>query len=76
MEALTRTLNAEGGRLYVVTDYAAYFQEIQERLAGLSVLHPIDANLKPDRDIATNFEAKYILEGRPIYRAVYEKILS
>ncbi|MYB01342.1 tRNA (guanosine(46)-N7)-methyltransferase TrmB [Candidatus Poribacteria bacterium] len=76
LEALTRTLNTENGRLYVVTDYEEYFWEIQERLAGLSVLHPIDANLKPDRDIATNFETKYILEGRPIYRAVYEKVLS
>ena len=76
LEALTRTLNADGGRLYVVTDYAEYFSEIQERLADLEGLHPIDANLKPDRDIATNFEAKYILEGRLIYRAVYEKIAS
>ena len=76
LEALTRTLKADRGRLYVVTDYEEYFWEIQERLADLAGLHPIDANLKPDRDIATNFEAKYILEGRPIYRAVYEKISS
>ena len=59
-----------------MTDYEAYFQEIQERLADLSVLQPVDADLKADRDIATNFETKYVLEGRPIYRAVYEKFLS
>ena len=76
LEALTRTLNSENGRLYIVTDYAEYFQEIQERLSGLSALQPIDVNLSPDRDIATNFEMKYTLEGRPIYRAVYEKVLS
>ncbi len=74
LSALIHTLNSDGGRLYIVTDYAAYFQEIRERLADLSVLHSIDADLKPDRDIATNFETKYILEGRPIYRAVYEKV--
>ena len=73
LEALTRTLNAERGRLYLVTDYAAYFQEIQERLADLPVLQRVDADLKPDRDIATNFETKYLLEGRRIYRAVYER---
>ncbi len=74
--ALTRTLKSEGGRLYIVTDHEEYFQEIQERLAGLPVLHSIDAALKPDSDITTHYEAKYVLEGRPIYRAVYEKALS
>ena len=76
LAALTRTLNADSGRLYIVTDYKEYFQEIQERLADLPVLYPIDADIRPDSDIATNFEMKYVLEGRPIYRAVYEKVLS
>ncbi len=91
LEALTRTLStdvgradvgradvgrADAGRLYVVTDHQAYFQEIQERLSQLQLLHAVDANIRPDQDIATNFEAKYTLEGRPIYRAVYEKVLS
>ena len=73
LEALTRTLNSNGGRLYITTDYAEYFQEIQERLAGLPVLRPIETDLSPDRGIATNFEMKYVSEGRNIYRAVYEK---
>ncbi len=72
LEALTRTLKLEGGRLYIVTDHAEYFQEIQERLTGLPVLHLIDAALRPDSDITTHYEMKYILEGRPIYRVVYE----
>ena len=76
LEALTRTLKAAGGRLYIVTDHAEYFQEIQERLVDLPVLHPIDAALRPDSDITTHYEMKYILEGRPIYRVVYEKVLS
>ena len=74
--ALTRTLNSDGGRLYIATDYEEYFQEIQERLADLPVLHPVEVNLSPDGDIATNFEMKYVLEGRKIYRAVYKKSLS
>ena len=71
---MTRTLKSENGRLYIVTDYEEYFQEIQERLAGLPVLRPVAADLSPDQDIATNFEMKYVLEGRAIYRAVYEKV--
>ncbi|MXZ01369.1 tRNA (guanosine(46)-N7)-methyltransferase TrmB [Candidatus Poribacteria bacterium] len=76
LEALTRTLKSEGGRLYIVTDHAEYFQEIQERLADLPVLHLIHAALRPDSDITTHYEAKYALEGRPIYRVVYEKVSS
>lgn len=75
LAALTRTLRSDRGKLYIVTDYEEYFQEIQERLAGLSALRPVAADLSPDQDIATNFEMKYVLEGREIYRAVYEKVL-
>ena len=76
LSALTRTLNPDSGRLYIATDHEEYFQEIQERLAGSTALHPIETNASPDQDIATNFEMKYVLEGRAIYRAVYEKSLS
>ena len=76
LSALTCTLKLDGGRLYVATDYEEYFREIQERLLQMSVLRPIEGNLSPDLDIDTNFEMKYTLEGREIYRAVYEKFLS
>ncbi|MXY28301.1 tRNA (guanosine(46)-N7)-methyltransferase TrmB [Candidatus Poribacteria bacterium] len=71
--ALTNTLQSDGGRLYIATDYAAYFWEIQETLSQVNALCPIAENLGPDRDITTNFEMKYTLEGREIYRTVYEK---
>ena len=74
--ALTSTLKSDGGRLYIATDYEAYFWEIQERLSQVSALRPVAENLGPDRDIATNFEMKYTLEGRKIYRGVYETFLS
>ena len=73
LSALTSTLKSDGGRLYIATDYEAYFWEIQERLSQVNALRPIAENLGPDRDIATNFEMKYTLEGRKIYRTVYEK---
>ena len=74
LSALTRTLNPNRGRLYIATDYEEYFQEIQERLADLSLLRPVEANRSPDQDIPTNFEMKYVLEGRNIYRSVYERL--
>lgn len=74
LSALTRTLKSNSGRLYIATDYAEYFQEIQERLAGLHLLHPVAMDVSPDRDIATNFEMKYVLEGRDIYRSVYQRL--
>ena len=76
LSALTQTLKSNRGKLYIATDYEEYFQEIQERLSGLSLLHPVAVDASPDRDIATNFEMKYVLEGRDIYRAVYEKCSS
>lgn len=75
LSALTSTLQV-GGRLYIATDYEAYFWEIQGRLSQVSALRPVAENLGPDQDIATNFEMKYTLEGRKIYRAVYETFLS
>ena len=76
LSALTTTLKSDAGRLYIATDYKAYFYEIQERLSQVNALRPVAENLGPDRDIATNFEMKYTLEGRKIYRTVYEKFLS
>ena len=73
LSALTATLKSDGGRLYIATDYKAYFYEIQERLSQVNPLRPLAENRGPDRDIATNFEMKYTLEGREIYRRVYEK---
>ncbi len=73
LAALTSTLKSDGGRLYIATDYEAYFWEIQERLSQVNPLRPVADTLGPDRDIATNFEMKYTLEGREIYRAIYER---
>lgn len=73
LDAITRTLMLGGGKLYVATDFAEYFTEIQERLALWTKLKPIPLNSSDYEHIATNFEMKYCLEGRKIYRAVYEK---
>ena len=72
LTAIDRTLTLDGSRLFVVTDYAAYFSEIQERIAQYTSLHRVMLKTDAYKHIATNFEMKYRSEGRKIYRAVYE----
>jgi tRNA (guanine-N7-)-methyltransferase len=66
------------GRLHVVTDVAEYFRVITEIVARQTCLQPIPPPQPQepghDVDYLTNFERKFRLEGRPIYRATYEKI--
>ena len=73
LDAITRTLNAEIGKLYIATDSAEYFSEIQERLAHYTELEPVTCQECDYRHITTNFERKYMNEGRNIYRAVHKK---
>ncbi len=59
-----------GGRLFFATDFLAYGEKVQNILAG----HPaLDLEVIDDpwpEGARTNYEAKYILEGRPILRLV------
>jgi tRNA (guanine-N7-)-methyltransferase len=67
-----------GGRLLVATDVEEYFGIMkgllaeQPRLRALPPPEPKDP--AHDFDYLTNFERKYRKEGRPIYRAAYEKL--
>lgn len=73
LAALARTLTA-GGRLHIVTDYAEYFAELQERISQHTPLHRVTLALPPEQShIPTSFELKYLAEGRQIYRVVYVK---
>jgi tRNA (guanine-N7-)-methyltransferase len=66
-----------GGRLHVVTDVQDYFAimtELVGRETCLTRLPPPDVQEpRHDLDYLTNFERKYRREGRPIYRANYER---
>jgi tRNA (guanine-N7-)-methyltransferase len=67
-----------GGRLYVVTDVEEYFQVITGLLAqqaGFRALPPPQpGDPVHDLDYLTNFERKFRKEGRPIHRAVHERL--
>src|SRR5262249_18779618 len=77
VDAAVRAL-APGGRLAIQTDHADYFAGIRT----VTVCHPL---LKPielsdpefgaaDERTETNYEIKYLREGRPIYRLAFVKV--
>lgn len=66
---------APGATWYVQSDHAEYFEWILERLAARPELTPLTweesgAGAGPEWS-GTNFEIKYVREGRPIYRTAY-----
>jgi tRNA (guanine-N7-)-methyltransferase len=60
------------GRLHFVTDVEAYFTESLAMLAEVPALRALPAPTS-DGSYLTNFERKYRAEGRPIYRAMFER---
>lgn len=71
---IERTL-VPGGELRVVTDVEEYFGVITELMASRSRFEemppPEPKAPENDLDYLTNFERKYRIEGRPIYRRFY-----
>jgi len=76
VEAVVRSL-LPGGHLYTATDYVEYFDIIRELLLGradlVEVEFPTDFG-QPGEVVGTNYERKYVREGRTIYRLAMRKI--
>lgn len=76
VDAAVRALKP-GGRLAVQTDHAEYFERIQAALIGRRELTPTpfdDAEFGAAGERTdTNFEIKYLREGRPIYRLAFRR---
>lgn len=68
-----------GGQLLVVTDHLGYFRHISESLTQvpgfISISFPAMADTTGEI-VGTNFERKYITEGRPFFRLAALKYLS
>ncbi len=71
---IERTL-IPGGRLHVATDVEEYFGVIRDLMAAhprfVELPSPDVKNPDHELDYLTNFERKYRIEGRAIYRAQY-----
>lgn len=72
--AAVRALQPDA-RLVVQTDHAEYFEWIQNLLCPCSELVQVDFEhpdfVPPGQTPSTNFEVKYVREGRTIYRIAY-----
>lgn len=67
-----------GGKFHIVTDVEEYFGVMMELMRSLPELYmelppPAPNEPKHHMDYLTNFERKFRIEGRPIYRAAYER---
>ena len=70
---IRRTLAPAGGMLYFATDHKEYYDEILPRVQKVLAVEVRDTPW-PDAPLGrTNFEIKYIQQGRPIYRLVGRK---
>ena len=70
LREVERTLT-EGGRLWLATDFFEYFDVILEVLETSHCLTEVDEVWSGAK---TNYEDKYLAEGKPIYRRVLQKI--
>jgi tRNA (guanine-N7-)-methyltransferase len=69
-----RRLAIEGCKFYWGTDYEEYDQYARELLGSTDGIRLIDGAAGPTDGIMTSFEHKYVKEGRPIYRSVWEVV--
>ena len=78
LKAVTLSLKP-GGCIYYATDFKNYFDQIVEvsrTCEGIKetlCLEIFPADEDPEAAL-TNYERKYLIQGRPIYKASYEKL--
>jgi tRNA (guanine-N7-)-methyltransferase len=68
LREIERTL-ASGGRLWLATDFADYYEAMLDVLGRSEILHEIEVDWEGAR---TNYEEKYLAAGKPIFRRVME----
>jgi tRNA (guanine-N7-)-methyltransferase len=68
---------APGGRLHLATDVEDYARMVREVVAGQPALRelppPGEKEAEHDLDYLTNFERKARMQGKPVYRLMYER---
>ena len=70
LREVERTLD-QGGQLWLATDFADYFDVMLEVLEMSQCLEEVEAEWLGAK---TNYEEKYLAQGKPIYRRVLKKI--
>jgi tRNA G46 methylase TrmB len=69
-----------GGRIAIQTDHADYFEQIRGALGAEPRLAEVPFDIPEagvlDGRVETNYEIKYLREGRAIYRMAFVKAVS
>ena len=76
LDELRRVL-LPGGQVLIVTDHREYFEHIQQVFCGAEKFASIDFPQMADKDdevVGTNFERKYIAQGRPFHKLARMRI--
>ncbi len=72
-QALVRVL-VPGGKVYAASDHKEYFDQIETNLLATPGLERCEFDSPEGNSILTNYEAKFIEEGRSIYRVAVKRI--
>jgi len=80
VRALARALKP-GGAIYYATDFRDYFDQIITVTGACNGIKEISCREIDPKDedpeaALTNYERKYLIQGRPIYKAEYQKCLK
>ena len=70
LSEVERTL-VQGGHLWLATDFGEYFDVMVDVLSQSHSMREVEAEWEGAK---TNYEEKYLAEGKPIYRRVLEFI--
>jgi tRNA (guanine-N7-)-methyltransferase len=78
VELLIRCLKP-GGTIHIATDHAEYFEQIKNVMAAVSdrlqeMEFPRPAGAREGELTGTNYERKYLKDGRPVYTIALRKI--
>ncbi len=72
VEKVAETLSPDGC-LSIATDYLDYYEWMLDVIRPNSRLQRVEMDETKDPEGRTNYEIKYVREGRPIYRAIFQK---
>lgn len=70
--AVLRVLRSEG-KVYIATDYKEYSDMILENMLGTGGFCKVEYDSPEGSEVRTNYEDKWIKEGREIYRLAFLK---
>jgi tRNA (guanine-N7-)-methyltransferase len=72
-QALARTI-IPGGKVYIASDHQEYYEQMESSLRSVPEFTACEYDSPAGIDVVSNFEAKFVKEGRSIYRFAVKKV--